>query len=61
MKDLEIVTLDNGLKVYLINDPTKHTTYINLIVNYGGLDYSFNINNKKYLLINSNIKLPPLK
>lgn len=49
MKDLEIVTLDNGLKVYLLNDPTKHTTYINLIVNYGGIDNCFYVNNKKYV------------
>jgi len=50
MKDLEIVTLDNGLKVYLLNDPTKHTTYINLIVNYGGIDNTFYVNNKKYVM-----------
>jgi len=50
MKDLEIITLDNGLKVYLLNDPTKHTTYINLIVNYGGIDNTFYINDKKYVM-----------
>ena len=50
MKDLEIVVLDNGLKVYLLNDPTKHTTYMNLIVNYGGIDNTFYINNKKYVM-----------
>jgi len=50
MKDLEIVTLDNGLKIYLLNDPNKHTTYINLIVNYGGIDNIFYINNKKYVM-----------
>lgn len=50
MKGLECIVLDNGLKVYLLNDPNKHTTYINLIVNYGGIDSSFCVNNKKYLM-----------
>lgn len=50
MKDLEIIILDNGLKVYLLNDPNKHTTYINLIVNYGGIDNSFYVNNKKHVM-----------
>lgn len=50
MKDLECIVLDNGLKVYLLNDPNKHTTYINLIVNYGGIDNTFYLNNKKYVM-----------
>jgi len=45
---LEIIELDNGLKIYLINDNTKHTTYINLIVKYGGIHNEFSIDNKKY-------------
>ena len=50
MKDYEKIVLDNGLEIYLLNDQKKHTTYINLIVNYGGMDYSFNINDKKYTI-----------
>ncbi len=45
-----LITLDNGLKIFLVNDNTKHTTYINLIVKYGGLDNTFYINNKKYVM-----------
>ena len=48
MNKLEIIELDNGLKIYLINDNTKHTTYINLIVKYGGIHNEFSIDNKKY-------------
>lgn len=50
MKSLEKIKLNNGLKIYLLNDNSKHTTYINLIVNYGGIDYSFNVDEKKYIL-----------
>jgi len=50
MKNLECIVLDNGLKVYLLNDPNKHTTYINFIVNYGGIDNTFYVNNKKYVM-----------
>lgn len=52
MSKLEIVELDNGLKVYLINDNTKHTTYMNLIVKYGGIDNEFIFDNKKYKIKN---------
>lgn len=52
MSKLEIVELENGLKVYLVNDNTKHTTYINLIVKYGGIDNEFLLNDKKYKMKN---------
>ncbi len=45
---LESFILDNGLKVYLVNNNTKHTTYINLIVKFGGLDNEIIIDNKKH-------------
>lgn len=52
MKTVEKIKLNNGLKIYLLNDNTKHTTYINLIVNYGGIDNTFSIDNKKIVLKN---------
>ena len=48
MSNLDIIELENGLKVFLINDNNKHTTYINLIVKYGGIDNEFYIGDKKY-------------
>ncbi|MBQ3020619.1 MAG: insulinase family protein [Bacilli bacterium] len=47
---LEKIILDNGLKVFFLNDNDKHTTYINLIVNYGGIDNKFKVNNKVYTM-----------
>lgn len=44
---LESIKLDNGLKIYLVNDNTKHSTYINLIVNFGGINNNIYIDNKK--------------
>lgn len=44
----ELFVLDNGLKVFFVNDNNKHTTYINLIVKYGGIDNTFYKNKKKY-------------
>ena len=52
MKTCAKIKLKNGLKIYLLNDNTKHTTYINLIVNYGGLDNTIFINNKKHVFPN---------
>ena len=52
MKTVEKIKLNNGLKIYLLKDNTKHTTYINLIVNYGGIDNTFSIDNKKIVLKN---------
>ena len=48
MNNLEVIELENGLKVFLINDNTKHTTYINLVVKYGGINNEFYVNEKKY-------------
>ena len=44
---LDIINLDNGLKIYLVNDNTKHSTYINLIVKFGGIDSSIYFDKKK--------------
>ncbi len=38
MNNFEKITIENGLKIFLLPDNSKHTTYINLIINYGGLD-----------------------
>lgn len=45
---LEKIELENGLKIYLINDPNKHTAYINLIVKFGGINNKIIYNNKKH-------------
>ena len=47
---LEKLELDNGLKIYLLPDDNKHTTYINLIVNFGGKDNEVKINDKKHTI-----------
>ena len=44
---LDCVKLKNGLKIYLYNDPNKHSVYINLIVKFGGKDSSIYLGNKK--------------
>ena len=44
---LDIIKLDNGLKIYLVKDKNKHTTYVNLIVKFGGINSEIIINNKK--------------
>lgn len=49
---LDKIKLDNGLTVYLLPDNNKHTTYINLIVNFGGLNNKIFINDKKYNIKN---------
>ena len=54
MVNLEHVRLDNGLNVYLLNDNSKHTTYINLIVKYGGMDNTYYIkafNNEEVIFV----------
>ena len=47
---LEKIELDNGLKIYLLPDNNKHTTYINLIVNFGGKYNEVKINDKKHTI-----------
>lgn len=49
---LDKIKLDNGLTIYLLPDNNKHTTYINLIVNFGGLNNKVFINDKKYNIKN---------
>lgn len=49
---LEKYELDNGLKIYFLPDNNKHTTYVNLIVNFGGLYNDVIINDKKYNIKN---------
>lgn len=49
---LNKIKLDNELTIYLLPDNNKHTTYINLIVNFGGLNNKIIINNKKYNIKN---------
>ena len=44
---LEKIVLDNGLNIYLVNDNKKHSTYINLIVKFGGINSKIFLNNKK--------------
>ena len=44
---LDCVKLENGLRIYLVNDNSKHSTYINLIVKFGGIDSSISLGNKK--------------
>lgn len=48
---LDIVELNNGLKIYLVCDKNKHNTYVNLIVKFGGSNTEIIVNNK-----NENIK-----
>ena len=48
---LESYTLDNGLKIFFVNDNKKHSTFINLIVKFGGFDTNITINNKKTNII----------
>lgn len=52
MNDLEKITLDNGLKVFLLPDNDKHTTFINLIVKFGGINSEFKFNKKHYRIPN---------
>lgn len=44
--NLETIKLDNGLTIYLLNDNTKHVSLANLIVNFGGIDNKYKINDK---------------
>ena len=44
---LDIIEVDNGLKIYLVNNLNKHSTYINLIVNFGGKDNEIILDRKK--------------
>ena len=46
--NVEKIVLDNGLKVYLLCDKSKNVTLANLIVNFGGIDNKYELNDKVY-------------
>lgn len=46
MANNEIITLDNGLKIILYQDNTKHVTQANLIVNFGSKYKNIKTDNK---------------
>lgn len=48
MNKLEVVTLDNGLKVYLYNEPKRHSTFFQFITLFGGITKDFCYKNKEY-------------
>ena len=41
--NLEKLTLENGMKIYLYKDSTKHSTFVNFITKYGGFYNDFKI------------------
>jgi predicted Zn-dependent peptidase len=45
---LKHYTLDNGLNVYFYKDDKKHSTFVNLVVKYGGLHSDFKIKEDYY-------------
>lgn len=50
MKNLERVKLDNGLEIYLYNDPRKHSTFVNLVTKLGSQTKDFLVDGKEYHL-----------
>lgn len=46
MRSNDVIILENGLKLVLCLDTTKHTTAANLIIKFGGSDYKIKQNNK---------------
>lgn len=50
MIDLETVTLDNGLKIYLYQDKRKHSVFFQITTFCGGLTKHFKFDNKEYNL-----------
>lgn len=50
MKQSKIYTLKNGLKVVFYQDTTKHLSFAELIVKYGGINNKFTLNNKEYYI-----------
>lgn len=50
--NLERLTLENGMKIYLYQDITKHSTFVNLVTKYGGFYNDFKVDNKEYHLPN---------
>lgn len=41
MSNLETIRLDNGLTIYLYPDTRRHTTFFELVTNYGGMTKDF--------------------
>lgn len=52
MNNIEVKTLDNGLKIYLYEDKRKHSTYVNFVTKFGGIHQDFKMDNKEYHLKN---------
>ena len=50
--NLEKLTLENGMKIYLYKDSTKHSTFVNFITKYGGFYNDFKIDDKGYNIPN---------
>lgn len=50
--NLEKLTLENGMKIYLYKDSTKHSTFVNFITKYGGFYNDFKIDDKEYNIPN---------
>lgn len=48
MKQNKIHILKNGLKIILYQDTSMHSTYAELIVNYGAINNKFILNEKEY-------------
>lgn len=50
--NLEKLTLENGMKIYLYKDSTKHSTFVNFITKYGGFYNDFKVDDKEYNIPN---------
>lgn len=48
MNKLEVITLDNGLKVYLYKEPKRHSTFFQFITLFGGITKDFKYKNREY-------------
>ncbi len=50
MNNYGVITLKNGIKVIYYKDNTVHTAYAKLIINYGGFNKRFKIDNNEYII-----------
>lgn len=48
MKKNKFITLENGLKIIIYQDSTKHSMFAELIVNYGAINKDFTINEDEF-------------
>lgn len=48
MKKNKIISLENGLKIVIYQDNTKHSMFAELIVNYGAIDKDFILGNTEF-------------